>query len=175
VSAHRDVVAGEKLDDLGLLAAALELHHLGATLLHQAHRVLECEVPGGIAHEGEIRNEERPVEPASYRGAVVGHVVHGDGDRGVVSLDHHAEGVPDQHHIDIRRIEQHRETRVITGEAGDLLAIRLHAGERRECDRGAALVALQMGIHKLCQCSPAVRQRKKLRERYIARLRRGLK
>ena len=49
------------------------------------------------------------------------------------------------------------------------------AGERRECDRGAALVALQMGIHKLCQCSPAVLQRKKLRERYIARLRRGLK
>ena len=40
--AHGDVVAGEELDDLGLLAAAFQLHHLRAALLHQPHGVLSA-------------------------------------------------------------------------------------------------------------------------------------
>ena len=45
VRAHRDVVAGEELDDLDLLAAAFELHHLRAALLHQAHGVRRAPGP----------------------------------------------------------------------------------------------------------------------------------
>ena len=41
VRAHRDVVAGEELDDLDLARAAFELDHLRAAFLHQAHRVVE--------------------------------------------------------------------------------------------------------------------------------------
>src|ERR1700728_3948906 len=46
VGADRDVVAGQKLDDLGLAAAALELHHLRTALLHESHGVGESQLLG---------------------------------------------------------------------------------------------------------------------------------
>jgi hypothetical protein len=67
---------------------------------------------------------------------------------GVVTLDHHAERVADQHDVDVRVIEQHREARVITGEAGDLLAFGLHLPQGRDVHRRTRRAAqLQLGVH----------------------------
>ena len=146
--ADGDVVTGQELDDAHLLRAALELHHARTALLHQAHGILQCLLRRGIAHERQIGDEERPVQAARHGPRVIDHVVDRDRHRGVVSLDHHAERVADQHQIDAGLIEQHRKTGVVTGERGDGLAVLAHAPQRRQRDGGSGgIPQLQLRVH----------------------------
>jgi hypothetical protein len=77
----------------------------------------------GVAHERQVGHQERPVQSARHGSQWIDHVVHRHRHRGVVPLDHHAERIADQHHVDIGLVEQHGEAGVVAGEAGDLLAL----------------------------------------------------
>jgi hypothetical protein len=148
VGTHRDVVAGQELHDLDLLLAALEFHHSGAAFLHQAHRVGKRQIARWITHERQVGDQERTLQATRHGCAVVDHVVHGDGHGGGVSLDHHAERVSNQHHIDAAGVEQCREAGIIRGQAGNLLTALLHLIESTERDRRPVRVTqLQLGIH----------------------------
>ena len=142
VRAHRDVVAREELDDLELPEPAFELHHLGAAFLHEAHGIRQRDVGGRIARERQVGHEERPMQSARHRFAVIDDVVHGDGHRGVVALQHHAQRIAHQHEVGVGVVAQHREARVVTGDARDLLALALHLVERAQRDRRPRRIAL---------------------------------
>ena len=90
VRAHGDVVAREEFDDLELAEPAFELHHLRAALLHEPHGVGQRDVRRRIARERQVGHQERTMQPARHRFAVIDDVVHGDRHRGVVTLQHHA-------------------------------------------------------------------------------------
>ena len=94
-------------------AAALELHHLGAALLHQAHGVLERLLARGVRHERHVGHQERAIEALHDRTAVIDDVLQRDGHGRVVTLDDHAERIADQHQIDARVIHQRCEARVV--------------------------------------------------------------
>ncbi len=148
VRAHRDVVAREKFDDLELAEPAFELHHFRAAFLHEAHRVRQRDVGRRIARERQVGDEERPVQPARHRFAVIHDVVHGHGHRGVVTLQHHAERIADQHEIGVGVVAEHREARVVAGDARDLLVLALHPVERAQRDRRPRGIALfEMCVH----------------------------
>jgi len=49
-----------------------------------------------------------------------------------MALDHHAHRIADEHHVRITLVDERGETRVVTRERGDLLALRLHVRERGE-------------------------------------------
>ena len=90
VRAHRDVVAREEFDDLELAEPAFELHHFRATFLHQPHGVGQRDVGRRITRKRQVGHEERTMQAARHRFAVIDDVVHGHGHRGVVTLQHHA-------------------------------------------------------------------------------------
>ena len=52
-------------------------------------------------------------EPRATMRDVVLHVLHGDGQRAVVALHHHAEGVADQEHVDAGLVAKRGEARVV--------------------------------------------------------------
>ena len=146
VRAHGDIMIREELDDLDLARTAFELHHLCAALLHQTHGILERLLFRGVSHERHVRHQERAVQTLRDRLAVIDHVVERDGHGRVVTLDHHAERIADEHEIDTGIVDERREARVIGGDAGDLFAFglscarasrRLLAGEARTALGGA--------------------------------------
>ena len=120
-------MARQKLDDLDLAGAAFELDHLRAAFLHQAHGVLERLLARGVGHERHVGHQERAVQPLRDRAAVIDDVLQRDRHGRVVTLDHHAERIADQHQVDAGVVDERREARVVSGDAGDLLALRLHA------------------------------------------------
>jgi hypothetical protein len=130
--AHGDVMARKKFNDFDLTAAAFELHHLRRAFLHEAHGVGERVILRRIAHERHIRDQERAVQTACNGGTVVHDVIHRHRHRGAMTLDHHAHRIPDEHDICIALVYEPGKTRVIAGQRGDLLALRLHVRERAE-------------------------------------------
>jgi hypothetical protein len=60
---------------------------------------------------------------------VVGDVGDGDRQRRVVALDHVAQRIADQQHVDAGAVEQAREAGVVAGEHDDLLAGLIKLGE----------------------------------------------
>ena len=142
VRAHRDVVAREEFDDLELAEAALELDHLRAAFLHEAHGVRERDVGRRITRERQVGHQERPMQSARHGFAVIDDVVHGHRHRGVVTLQHHAERIAHQHQVRVGVVAQHREARVVAGDAGDLLALALHLVERAQRHRRPRGIAL---------------------------------
>jgi hypothetical protein len=126
--AHGNIVARQVLHDFDLQAAALELDDAGA-LLHQPDRIGECLILRGIAHEGQIAHQKRPLQPARHGPRVIDHVIHRDRHRSVVTLDHHAERIPGQHDVDAGIIDQLREACVIGRKAGDALPLLTHLGQ----------------------------------------------
>jgi hypothetical protein len=155
VRAHGDVVPCEELDDFELPEPALQFHHLRATFLHEAHGIGEGDLGSRVTGEWQVRDEKRTVQAARHRFAVIDDVVHGHGHRSVVTLQHHAQRIADQHQIGVGIVDQHGEARVVTGEARDLLAFALHAVERAERDRWSRRIALlEMRIHRLMTPRP---------------------
>jgi hypothetical protein len=76
-------------------------------------------------------------------------VIHGDRHGGVVTLNHHAQCVTHQHHVDTRGIQPRGEGGVVGRQAGDLLATLFHLSECVERDRRPLGVALlQVGVHR---------------------------
>jgi hypothetical protein len=127
---------------------ALELDHLRPALLHQAHGVLQRLLARGVGHERHVGHQERPDQAASHGLAVVHDVIERHGHGGVVALDDHAEGVAHQHHVGARFVHQRREARVVAGEAGDLLALLLHAAQGRDVDgRSGRVPQLELCVH----------------------------
>ena len=121
--ADRDAAPGEEAHGLGELRAALELHHLRARC-HQRGRAAERLLRRFlVAAEGQVGDEKGALAAARDAARVVGHVVEGDRQRGVVPLQHHAERVPDQQAVQAGGVEHRGEARVVAGEHGDLLAI----------------------------------------------------
>jgi hypothetical protein len=75
---------------------------------------------------------------------VISDVIERDGQRRRLPLQHVAERVADQQHVDARAIEQRCEARVVAREHGDLLASLAHRLQFRDRD-GAAARLLQIG------------------------------
>ena len=66
------------------------LHHLGSTLLHQTHRIIECLLRCSVTHERQINDKERSAEPTRHNIGVINHVVNCNGNCGLVTLYHHS-------------------------------------------------------------------------------------
>jgi hypothetical protein len=65
---------------------------------------------------------------------VIGHVLDGDGNGAVVPLQHHAEGVADQHGLGTGFVDEAGEGGVVGGDADELLASGLHLVEGADGD-----------------------------------------
>jgi hypothetical protein len=123
MSAHRNAAPGEKSYRVGELRAAFELHHLGARrhqLGRAAKRLLRRFL---VAAERHVGDEEAALAAARDAARVVGHVGEGHRQRGVVSLQHHAERVADQQAVQAGGVEHRGEARVVAGEHGYFHAI----------------------------------------------------
>src|SRR5262249_36753466 len=59
---------------------------------------------------------------SGHRGAMVNHLLQGDGKGGGMPLHHHAEGIAHQENISPRVVENPGERRVVGGDHADLLA-----------------------------------------------------
>jgi hypothetical protein len=124
----------EELDDLGLARSSLELDHLRAAFLHEPHGVLQRLLARRVRHERHVGHLERPEQSFGDRLGVIDDVIERDRHGRVVPLDHHAERVADQHDVDAGLVGQRGIARVIARDARDLLAARLHPGQRRHVD-----------------------------------------
>ena len=154
VRAHRDVVAREEFDDLELAEPAFELDHFRAAFLHEAHGIRQRDVGRRIARERQIGHEERPMQAARHRFAVIDDVVHGHRHGGVVTLQDHAQRIAHQHQVGVGVVAQHREAGVVAGDARDLLVLALHPVERAQRDRRPRRIALfEMRVQVDPSCS----------------------
>ncbi len=128
VAHDRDPGAHEPVDVLaGPLAAAFQLHRLGARLRDEPARVPDRLVGGHVeAQERHVHDQERVLHAPPDGPGMMDHVVEGDGQRGVVTQDHLAEGVAHQHHVDPGLVHQPREQVVVRRERDDGLAALLH-------------------------------------------------
>ena len=69
--------------------------------------------------------------------------------RRVVTLNHHAKRIANEHEVCASRIDEHGKTSVIGGQAGNRLAFTLHLRERRDVDRRLCHAALfELCVHQ---------------------------
>ncbi len=97
VGAHGNLAVDDGADAVGHLHAALQLHGIGAGLLHETpgvhHGIAHARLVG---HEGHIHDDERVLRAARHRCTVVNHVLHSDR-HGVAQAQHHvAERIADE-------------------------------------------------------------------------------
>ncbi len=123
VAAHRNAALGEKAHRFGDLGAALELHHLRAGR-HQFGRAAERLLWRFlIAAERHVADEKTAFAAARDAARVIGHVGERHRQRGLVSLQHHAERVADQEAVQAGCVQHRGEARVVAGEHGYFHAI----------------------------------------------------
>ena len=135
VAHHRDAGADDARDHLGVLGAALELDRLHPALGDQADGVPDRLVGRSLVRaEGQVPDQVGALRAAGDGGAVVDHLVHGDRERALLPLHHHADRVADQQHLDPGLVEEAREAGVVGGEHGDALARLLHLAQRVDGD-----------------------------------------
>ncbi|MCY1554235.1 hypothetical protein D9M68_907950 [compost metagenome] len=95
--------------------------------LHQHGGIVQCLFAGGVSHEGQVDEDQRTLVAAFDAGGVVGHIGDADRQGAVMPLQHHAEGIADQQHVDAGLAGGLGESGVIAGQHGDLLAALLEA------------------------------------------------
>lgn len=74
---------------------------------------------GLVAAEWEIPDEERARRAPGHGAAVLEHDVERDGERGVVAVDDHGGGVPDEADVDAGGVDVDRRGVVVGGDDGD--------------------------------------------------------
>ncbi len=77
---------------------------------------------------------------------VVEHVGERHRQRRVVTLDHHAERIADQQHVDAGAFAERGEARVVGGQHRDLLAVAGHRRERGDGDARRGRLADGTGV-----------------------------
>jgi len=118
---------------------------------------------GLVAAEREIPDEERPWRAPGHGAAVLEHEVERDGERGVVAVDDHGGGVPDEADVDARGVDVDRGGVVVGGDDGDGLPSAVlaaegghrHAPRRRRLLRAWAPV--DGGLRHVAQQPPLLR------------------
>lgn len=90
---------------------------------------------GSVAHERQISNNHGSLVATSNAGRVIGDVPHGNWQRGVMALQDHSQGVPNQEHLHARPAGRLREGRVVSGQHGDLLATRFQCADTAQRHR----------------------------------------
>jgi len=152
MSADGNVMAGKVPDNLDLTCTAFELDHHRATFLHQAHRVVECLTRVGIAHERHVGNEEGVPQAASDGPRVIDNIVDSYRYRRIVTLNHHAERVANEHEVRAGGIDQRCVTRIVSRQASDRLTILFHFSQCRDIDRRLGHTPLfELCIHKFAR------------------------
>ena len=125
---HGNAALDQKAHRLGEPRAAFDLHHLRAGL-HDGHGALISLLLRAIGAERQVGQYECLVDTARDAFGVITDVAQRDGQRRALALDHVAERVANQNGVDPHAVEQRRETCVIRGEHGDLLAPLAHLGK----------------------------------------------
>ena len=147
VRAHRYAAFGQQPARLGEPRAAFEFYDVRAGA-HQRCRALQRLAFGRITHERQVRHDQRAAIAAMHAVHVIDHVVERDGQRAVVTLQHHAERIADENHFDAGAADQLGEQRIVCRERRKLHAVALSVGERVE--RDVASVALAAHINVGC-------------------------
>ena len=122
---------GNGLDALAdLFAAALQLDRVAVGFLDEAAGVLNGGFVGDlIGHVGHVADDEGVRRAAAHGGAVVDHVVHRDGDRGVVPERDHADRVADEDHVHSGAFLILGRQIIVGREPGDRLPLLRHAAQ----------------------------------------------
>jgi hypothetical protein len=141
--AHRNRPFDQKAHCVREPFTALELHHLRAGA-HQFHRAPEGVFRRAVRAERQVgHHQRRGPRPRDAR-----RVIRDVGERhrqgGRLALQHVAERIADQQHVDARAIQQRGEARVVTGQHGDLFAGVAHCLQFRHGD-GVPARFLQIG------------------------------
>ena len=142
VGADRHAALDQEMHRFGHHLAAFELDHLRAGS-EQAHGVAQGEfLRLLIAAEGHVGDTHRALRHVADALGVIDHLLHGHRQCRGLALQHVAQRIADQYHVDAAAILQRSEACIVAGEHGDLLAVVLHAPEFRQRDR---LVAGEVG------------------------------
>ena len=72
-----------------------------------------------IAAEGHVGDDHGAMHGAADGAGVVQHLVHGDGEGGIVTENDHGEGVADEDEVDAGLVDEARGRVIVCGEAGD--------------------------------------------------------
>ncbi len=122
---------GEMTHRLHLGFAPLDLDHVRTALLHQPAGGIEGLGRRAMAHEGHVRDDEGATAAPLHHGAVIDHLGDAHRQSALVSLYHHAQRIAHQDHVRTGGLAETGETGIVGGDDGDLLALLLHAPERR--------------------------------------------
>lgn len=134
-----DFGAGELFYEGCAGCAAFDLDGFGSGFLDEADGVGDGGFGGGvIAAEGHVDDEEGVADCAADCAGVMEHLVHGDGEGGVVAEGDHGEGVADEDEVDACFVDESRGGVVVCGEGGDGLvrALAVEEGLRGDFLRG---------------------------------------
>ena len=116
---HRDAALGEIADGLGHMHAAFELDRAAARFLHHARGVAEGDRRAFlVGAERHVDHDQRAGRAAHHRLRMHDHQLERHRHRGLVAVHHHAEGIADEQHVDMR-IDDARGMGVIGGERHD--------------------------------------------------------
>ena len=114
---HRDLGVGQCVQHVHALAAALDLHRVGAGVPHEASRVPD-RLPGAevIRQPGHVGHQQRLTPAAPHGRRVMEHRGHRDLERGGMSQFDHAERVAHEQDIHTGRFSRERGRRVVRGQ-----------------------------------------------------------
>ena len=129
--AYRNAAPGEEGHRVDHHRAAFQLDHVRARCHQPCGSGKRTLGRGLVAAERQVGDDEGAFASGCDAARVVAHFgeLHRQG-RGV-ALDHHAERVADQQHVDPGGVEHAREARVVAGEHGDFLAAFAHRFQGR--------------------------------------------
>jgi len=116
---HRHAALDQVFDGGRHRHAGLDLHRLGAGLLHDAHGVLIGELRRAfVGAEGHVDDHHGPLGAAHHRLAVQDHHLQRHADRVRQAVQHHADAVADQQQVAVR-IQDLRHRGGVGGQADD--------------------------------------------------------
>ena len=133
VAHHRDARVDDRPRARDRRAAALELHRVGAALLHEPHRVRDrLLVRGLVGAERHVGDDERPLRAARHPLRHEHDLVERDRHGRLAAVHDHARRVADEDQVDAGLVGEPAARRVVGGDHDDLLAAALHLGELRQ-------------------------------------------
>ena len=123
-----------------------------------SHRVRVSVLARAERAERHVGDDQRALAAACHRRRVIRDVRKRHGQRRAVSLQHVAERIADQHHIDARAVEQRREARVVARQHCDSLACFAHRLKLRDGNRVAAgFLQIRHDLSERCGASASER------------------
>lgn len=141
---HRNSRRDDRFDATRLFRSTLQLDGVALRLLQNADAAFDAAIDPQLAFgKGKIDHHHRAPTGAADHLGVIDHLIHGDRQRRLVTLDDHRQRVTHQDHIDAGRVQQLGGWEVVGGQHGDPLAAIPHPLQASGRDSGWRARALR--------------------------------